>query len=47
MIYGPVNKSQIKSLHLAVNIAFRKKKYFFAKSYDSADACVIFNCYRF
>jgi len=39
MYYGleacPVNKSQIKSLHFAVNSAFRK--IFLIKSYDAAD----------
>ena len=47
MYYGleacPVNKSQIKSLHFAVNNAFTK--IFLTKSYDAADECMsFFNC---
>jgi len=39
----PVSKSQIKSLHFAVNSAFRK--IFLIKSYDAADECMsFFNC---
>jgi len=37
----PVNsKSQIKSLHFAINSAFRK--IFLIKSYDAADECMSF-----
>ena len=44
MYYGleacPVNKSHIKSLHFAVNSAFRKVV--LIKSYDAADECMSF-----
>jgi len=40
----PVSKSQIKSLHFAINSVFRKK-IFLIKSYDAADVCMsFFNC---